>query len=267
MMNEQVDIAIIGGTGVYDPGLLTDTKRVKVYTPYGAPSDLITIGNYNGIKLAFIPRHGTDHHLPPHMVPYRANLWALKELGVTRILAPCAVGSLRPEIKPGHIVIADQFLDFTKTREYSFYDGGQIAHIAVHESFCRELRDLAIATAKQFHIEVHDKANCITIEGPRFSTRAESEFFRDAAKGDIIGMTLVPECILARELKMCYVSIASVTDYDTWADEPVDAMAVIKIMKENIKTIRKLISEMLPKTPRERGQECVCSFALQDAVF
>ena len=267
MTNEKVDIAIIGGTGVYDPGLFTDTKRIKVYTPFGAPSDLITIGNYCGTKVAFLPRHGSDHHVPPHKVPYRANLWALKQLGVQRIIAPCAVGSLREEIHPGHIVIIDQFVDFTRSRNYTFYDGGEVAHVAKAEPVCKELRNLAITAAKKLAIDFHAKGTSIIIQGPRFSTRAESEFFKNVLKADVIGMTLVPECILARELEICYLSLAAVTDYDAWSDEPVDNSIVKETMKKNINIIREVLNELLPNIPHQRGDVCDCAYALQNALM
>jgi 5'-methylthioadenosine phosphorylase len=265
MTNEKVAIAIIGGTGVYDPGLFTDAKRIKVYTPFGAPSDLITIGNYCGIKVAFLPRHGRDHHLPPHKVPYRANIWALKQLGVQHIIAPCAVGSLRQEIPPGQIVFPDQFVDFTKNRDYTFYDEGEVIHVAVHEPFCSELRVLAVDAAKKQDINFQDKGTIITIQGPRYSTKAESIYFRDAVKADIIGMTLVPECQLARELEICYLSIAAVTDYDSWSKEPVVASMVLKTMENNLGIIRKLLIELLPKISSLNRDNCSCAHALKDA--
>ena len=266
---KDVRIAIIGGTGVYDPKLLTDVDQLRVYTPYGSPSDLITVGVYAGTKIAFLPRHGVNHQLPPHKVPYRANVWALKELGVNRIIAPCAVGSLRKDIQPGKIVIPDQFIDFTKTRQYSFFDGGRVAHVAMHEPFCSELRNLAIESAEEIKVDFNKTGTTVTIEGPRYSTIAESIFFRDCLKADIIGMTLVPECQLARELEICYLSLAAVTDYDAWSDDPVSAAEVLGTMKTNLGIaflLRKILVNLIPKIPEKRDTECDCWNALNDAL-
>ncbi|OLC22613.1 MAG: 5'-methylthioadenosine phosphorylase, partial [Thaumarchaeota archaeon 13_1_40CM_4_48_7] len=192
-MANSADIGIIGGTGIYDPGLFSSKRETKMHTPYGEPSDLVTIGEYSGIKIAFIPRHGRGHRIPPHSINSRANIWALKQLGVKRIIAPSAVGSLQEGYKPGDIAIPDQFIDFTKKRQYTFYDGGQVCHVSVADPFCPELRNTAIDRMKKLKFPMHNKATYVCIEGPRFSTRVESKFFRDVLKADIIGMTLVPE--------------------------------------------------------------------------
>lgn len=265
-IKQQVKIAVIGGTGVYDPGRMTDVEQVKIYTPYGATSDLITVGNYGGVPIAFLPRHGGKHTIPPHLVPYQANLWALKKLGVERIIAPCAVGSLREELKPGDIVVADQFFDFTKGRPYSFYNGGQVCHIAVANPFCSELRELAISTLKGIKATFHDKGINVCIQGPRYSTKAESDFFRKAVGADIIGMTLVPECVLARELEICYVSIAAVTDYDSWSEEAVDTEMVTKTMAKNAITLQNFLNAILPQIPAAR-KKCECPSALEKAMI
>jgi 5'-methylthioadenosine phosphorylase len=244
---------------------LEDSKQVKIHTPYGSTSDLITIGNYAGTRLAFLPRHGATHTIPPHRVPYRANLWALHKLGVKRILGPRAVGSLKPEIKPRDIIIADQFIDFTKKRDCTFFDGGEVAHISAAEIFCKELRELAIQAAKKIGITFHKTGTSICIDGPRYSTKAESFFFKDVIKADTIGMTLVPECVLARELEMCYVSIEMSTDYDAWSDEPVTASIVNAVMKDNLEAIRKLLLEIIPNIPKERDK-CECPTALEHAM-
>lgn len=262
---EDVSIAIIGGTGVYDSGLLKDAKQIKIATPYGAPSDAITVGMYSGTKIAFLPRHGASHYLPPHKVPYRANIWALKQLGISRILAPSAVGSLKKDIPPGDLVITDQFIDFTKNRDYTFYDGGQVYHTPFANPFCEELRQIAITAAKSLKINHHEKGTNICVQGPRYSTKAESLFYKDILKADTIGMTLVPECVLARELEMCYLNIAASTDYDTWHDEPVNATMVGKTMAENVKIIRKLLAEIIKQIPSDRNQ-CGCSSVLNDAA-
>jgi 5'-methylthioadenosine phosphorylase len=260
------DIGIIGGTGIYDSGMLSDKKEIKVHTPYGEPSDSITIGNLSGRNIAFIPRHGKNHRIPPHRINNRANIWALKELGVTRIIAPSAVGSLQKEFKPGDIAVPDQFIDFTKGRQYTFYDGGQVCHISTSDPFCAELKKLTIDCAKKLSYKLHEKVTYICIEGPRFSTRAESHFFREVIKAHIIGMTVVPECILAREAEVCYVSIATITDYDAWTDSPVSSDKIIEILQKNIEKTKKLVSQLIPVISNKRTQ-CACGISLQGALL
>jgi 5'-methylthioadenosine phosphorylase len=259
----EADIGIIGGSGVYSPEILEDTREVKVYTPYGAPSDMITIGSLKGRQVAFIPRHGRRHTIPPHNINSRANIWAMKELGVTRIISPSAVGSLRENIKPGEFVVPDQIIDFTKRRISTFYDGGQVCHVSLADPFCNDLRKNVIESAKISDIPIHEKGTYVCIEGPRFSSRAESRMFRQWG-ADIIGMTVCPECSLARELEICYVSVAMVTDYDVWAEKPVSAIEVAETMNRNIKTVRQLLSEAIQRFPEERT--CECSRALKAAL-
>ncbi|MBU1927030.1 MAG: S-methyl-5'-thioadenosine phosphorylase, partial [Gammaproteobacteria bacterium] len=205
-------------------------------------------------------------HIPPHHIPYRANLWALNQLGVERLISPRAVGSLHEELAPGDIVITDQFVDFTKRRESTFYDGGEVGHISVAEPFCPELRQLAIQSAQKTGVTVHPDGTSICIEGPRYSTRAESIYFRDACKASTIGMTLVPECVLARELEICYLSIEAVTDYDSWSDEVVDTRVVKEVMKKNSQTLRDILLDLIPKIPEGRNQ-CDCEHALEHAMI
>ncbi len=224
-------IGIIGGTGVYDPKMFDVKKKVCLSTPYGAPSDAIQIGEMDGVEVAFLPRHGSGHTLPPHKVNYRANIWAFKELGVERVISPCAVGSLREGFGPGDMVIVDQFIDLTKKRDYTFYDGAKTVHISMADPFCTELTSIFSKHARELGIPFHEKGTYLCIEGPRFSTRAESKMYRQFA--DVIGMTLVPECQLAREMNMCYSSLAMITDYDVWAEEPVDIGTVLRVMAEN----------------------------------
>ncbi len=265
MAKESADIGIIGGTGVYDPGLFSDKREIKVYTPYGDPSDLITIGEYAGRKVAFIPRHGKSHRIPPHRINARANIWAFKELGVRRIIAPSAVGSLSYDYKPGDIALPDQFIDFTKGRQYTFYDGGQICHISMADPFCPQLRSVASKVIGKLNYPFQSKATYVCVEGPRFSTRAESKFFRDIMKADIIGMTLVPECTLAREAEICYLSISTVTDYDVWAEQPVSSKEIIETLHKNVEKTKKLIAELIPAIPSEF--ECGCGSALEGALL
>lgn len=265
-MVNNADIGIIGGTGVYDPGLFSAKREIKVHTPYGEPSDLVTIGEYSGVKVAFIPRHGRGHRIPPHSINNRANIWALKQLGIKRIIAPSAVGSLQQDFKPGDIAISDQFIDFTKKRQYTFYDGGQVCHVSVADPFCPEVRSIAIDRIKKLKFAMHDKATYVCIEGPRFSTRAESKFFREVMMADIIGMTLVPEVSLAREAEICYLSVAMVTDYDVWANKPVSSAEIIEVLAKNVEKTKKLIGDLVPVIPASR-KKCYCGNALESSLL
>ncbi len=258
------EIAIIGGTGVYDPGILEDARRVKIHTPYGAPSDLINLGVHGGREVAFIHRHGPGHQIPPHRINSRANIWALRELGVQRIVASSAVGSLRNDYKPGDFIIPDQFIDRTKKRADTFYEGGQLCHISAADPICPQLHDFFSDIARRLGLNAHSSGTYVCIEGPRFSTKAESRLFRQWG-ADIIGMTLYPECILAREAEICYVSIAMVTDYDVWADKPVSTQEIIETMKKNAANFKEIITQAIPKIPKVRT--CQCGEALRDATL
>lgn len=261
------EIAIIGGSGLYDPGLLGDVKDFKIYTPFGSPSDNVFVGDFKGRKIAFLPRHGRGHRIPPHKINYRANIWALKSLGVKWILAVSAVGSLREDYEPGDIVFPDQFIDMTKGRTYTFFDGPVVAHISMADPFCPVLRNLLSNTASKLGLKVHSSGTYVCIEGPRFSTRAESRVWKEVFKADIIGMTLVPEINLAREAQIHYATIALITDYDVWAERPVTAEEVAKVMSENVEKAKKLIYEVIPKIPQE-GEivNCKCKESLKDAL-
>lgn len=252
-------IGIIGGSGVY--GVFNSKESVKVHTPYGLPSGNVEIGEINGVEVAFIPRHGKGHYIPPHKVNYRANIFALHSLGVERVIGISAVGSLREDYRPGDIVITDQYIDFTKKREYTFYDGPKVVHISMADPFCPELRNVFIETTKALGYPMHDRGTYVCIEGPRFSTRAESRMFRQFS--DIIGMTLVPEVQLARELEMCYVNISTITDYDVWAEKPVTTEEVMRVMKENEEKVKRILEKGVPKIPEER--HCGCKDALKGA--
>ncbi|PVX26304.1 MAG: 5'-methylthioadenosine phosphorylase [Candidatus Bathyarchaeum sp.] len=261
---ETAEIGIIGGTGVYDQESFEDVKDIKVFTPFGATSDLVSVGNYKNVKVAFIARHGKSHTIPPHQVNYRANIWALKQLGVKRIIASAAVGSLRQDYGPGAFVIPDQFIDRTKKRLDTFYEGGQVCHISAADPFCEQLRQLFIEKAQKIGLDVKTTGTYVCIEGPRFSTRAESKLFQ-MWKADVVGMTLYPECILAKEAELCYVSISTITDYDVWADNPVSTKEVIEKARENNENLKKLILEAIPQIPKTR--ECGCGSALKDALM
>jgi len=237
-------------------------EEVYVPTNYGETSDKIKIAELGGKTVAFLPRHGSKHNIPAHKVNYHANMRALKELGVKQVIGLCAVGSLKEHIKPGDIVISDQYIDFTKQRRISFYDGDPVVHISTADPFCPQMRSETIRVMDKLHIPVHSIGTYICIEGPRFSTRAESRFFRSFA--DIIGMTLIPEVNLAIELEMCYVSIASVTDYDVWADRPVNVAEVLETMKKSNKILQNVVKELIPSLPSER--KCPCPESLKYAV-
>ena len=265
MKEYHAEIGIIGGTGIYNPELLANAKSIKIFTPYGKTSDLVTIGEYNGRFVAFIPRHGKEHTIPPHKVNSKANIWALNSLGVSRIIAPSAVGSLQDKYKPGDIVLPYQFIDFTKIIEYTFYDEGQVCHVSCADPFCNELREILLNIGKRLKYNVHDGSTYICIEGPRFSTRAESKYFKDILHGDIIGMTLVPECILAREMQICYMSIATVTDYDVWYENPVSSREILEVLTKNAKRTKELLTALIPSIPETRNK-CKCKTALQDAM-
>ncbi len=263
-MEQKAEIGIFGGTGIYDSELLQESKEISIDTPYGKTSDSITIGDYKGRKVAFMPRHGKKHAISPHMINFRANIWAFKELGVTRILAPSAVGSLKEELKPSDFALPSQFLDFTKSRIGSFSEDGRVIHISVAEPFCPELQEVVLQTAQSQNIKIHKNCTYVCIEGPRFSTKAESKFFRTTG-ADIIGMTLVPECQLAREAQICYVSISTITDYDVWAEKPVTAKEVLETLSKNVESIKKMLAVLLEKIPKTR--KCYCERALSEAEF
>jgi 5'-methylthioadenosine phosphorylase len=257
------EIGIIGGTGIYDPKLLKKAREVRVRTPFGSPSDAITVGELKDRRIAFLPRHSRRHTIRPTDINSRANIFALKKLGVQRILAPATVGSLREELKPGDVVFIGQFIDRTTKREQSFYTGKQVCHISVAEPMCPELRRTMIEAADDANIEAHKTGTYVCIEGPRFSTKAESNMFKTWG-ADVVGMTLVPECVLAREAEICYASIATITDYDVWKEKPVSVDEVKKTMKENVEKVKRIIVKAIPKIPKERT--CECKSALQGAL-
>lgn len=260
----EAEIGIFGGTGIYDSGLLEDPKEITVDTPYGKTSDSITVGIFKDRKIAFLPRHGKKHTIPPHMINFRANIWAFKELGIKRIIAPSAVGSLKEEIMPGHFALPSQFLDFTKSRNGSFSEDGKVIHISVADPFCPELQNSILKVSKTQDVTMHKDCTYVCIEGPRFSTKAESKFYRTTG-ADIIGMTLVPECQLAREAQMCYASISTVTDYDVWAEKPVTAKEVLETLAKNVEKTKQMLTVLIEEIPQERS--CSCEKALSEAEF
>ena len=237
-------------------------------TPYGPPSDAIAVGEIGGARVAFMPRHGAHHRLPPHAINYRANLWAMAQLGVKRIIGPTAAGSLQAHVKPGDFVVCDQLVDRTYGREQTFYDGPRVVHVSLADPYCPELRALAADVAREQGITVFDRGTVVVIQGPRFSTRAESRWF--ASHGwEVINMTQYPEVALARELELCYVNISLITDYDAGLEgqpnvEPVTVEEVIHVMHENNERVRRTIELMVPRIARERT--CPCADALKFAV-
>ena len=267
MVNDTAEIGIFGGTGIYDSEILQNSKEITIETPYGKTSDAITVGELNGKKVAFMPRHGKKHSIPPHMINYCANIWAFKELGITRIISPSAVGSLKEEIKPGEFVLPTQFIDFTKSRRNSFSEDGRVIHISVADPFCPELQEIVSSVTNNQGISLHKDCTYTCIEGPRFSTKAESRFYKSTG-ADIIGMTLVPECQLAREAQICYVSIATVTDYDVWAEKPVTAKEVMDTLSKNVQSTKELLLNLIKTMPDKRTtRKCSCEKALTEAEF
>jgi 5'-methylthioadenosine phosphorylase len=260
----QVEFGVIGGTGLYDPNLLKNVQEITVETPYGKPSDSFTVGELGGKTVAFLPRHGKLHTIRPTDLNQRANIWALKRLGVKRIIAASTVGSLREEYQPGELVFADQFIDRTTRREQSFYTvaEGRVCHISVADPMCPQMHQLLVDTAKSLNIKSHETGTYVCIEGPRFSTKAESKMFQKWG-ADIIGMTMVPEVVLAREAEICYVNISTVTDYDCWKEHNVCVGDIVATMKNNIENVKRLIAEVIAKTPSEFS--CKCHSALEGA--
>jgi 5'-methylthioadenosine phosphorylase len=263
---EKAEIAVIGGTGVYDPTLFQKNRELKIFTPYGSPSPFLSVGEYEGRTVAFIPRHGKDHSIPPHMINYRANIYALKSLGVERIISVSSVGSLREDLWPGQFVFPDQFIDRTKRRPDTFFDGAKVAHVSSAEAFCPEIRKILAHSATKLELKSrNDSSTYVCIEGPRFSSKAESKLFRQWG-ADVVGMTLYPECILAREAEICYASISMVTDYDVWAERPVSATDVSAVMTKNVGHAKKLIVDAISALPKERNN-CNCGSALSGAML
>ena len=258
-MAEQVaDIGVIGGSGFY--AFLDHAEEVVVETPYGAPSDPLVLGEVGGRRVAFVPRHGRDHRFPPHRIPYRANLWALRSVGVRQVLAPCAVGSLRPELEPGSLVLCDQLVDRTSGRAQTFHDTGA-AHVSFAEPYCPDGRRVALEHAQRGAWAVTDGGTMVVVEGPRFSTRAESQWF--AAQGwSVVNMTGHPEAVLARELALCYTPLALVTDLDAGVEggTPVTQEEVFRVFGESTARLRDLLFEVVAALPAER--RCACATAL-----
>ncbi len=255
-------IAVIGGSGIrgiFDPGT---AKSHALATPWGPPSAPIEEGEIAGVRVLFLPRHGPGHTIPPHRVNYRANIDALRELGADAIVTVSSVGSLREELVPGTFVLPNQFVDLTKGRPTTFFDGGRVYHVSLADPFCPDLTSAATAAGAAEGTPLEGGRTYVCVEGPRFSTRAESRFFQGFA--DVIGMTLVPEVTLARERAICYVCLAMVTDFDVWAERPVEATEIVEVMRRNSDRMGRLLKRLLPTLTHV--PTCGCARALDAAA-
>ncbi len=267
MNAKKADIGIIGGSGFYS--LFENAESTEIDTEFGSTSDLISVGSIAGRRAAFLPRHGSRHIIPPHKVPYKANIKALESLGIGRIIATNAVGSLREEYMPGDFVFFDQFVNLTNGRQESFFEVAPVTHVSAAEPYCSELRGIAVEKAEALGIRYHGKGTVVVINGPIFSTRAESRFF--SSQGfHVINMTQYPEVMLARELGICYLGIGIITDYDAGLEgrdeiKPVSAEEVSRVFALSIETSKRLIRSMLPDIPE--GKNCNCSLSLKGAVI
>jgi len=262
---EKADIGVFGGSGFYQ--FLDNVTEIKMETPYGPPSDKVALAEIDNQKVAFLPRHGKEHSLPAHAINYRANLYAMHKLGVKRVIGPCAAGSLQPHVKPGDFVVCDQFVDRTSARKDTFYDGPLATHISSADPYCPDLRQLIVNKADDLNYSVHDKGTVVVIQGPRFSTRAESRWFTQMG-WEVVNMTQYPECVLAMELEMCYVNISLITDYDAGLEGrddivPVSGEEVVKVFKNNNEKLRTLLFEVIGNISREGN--CNCSNSLSGA--
>ncbi len=259
----RADIGVFGGSGFYS--LIENAREETIETPYGAPSDKIALGEIAGKRVAFLPRHGKDHRFPPQAINYRANLYAMKLLGVKRIIAPTACGSLKPSVKPGSMVVADQIVDRTTGRKDTFYDGPVTTHVSFADPYCPTLRPVAIGALRSIGIETHERGTIVVIQGPRFSTRAESKWFSSAG-WEVINMTQYPESYLARELEICYVNISLITDYDVGLEgqhgiKPVSHASVIEVFNQNNARVKDAIYKIIENI--DLGASCACQTALE----
>jgi 5'-methylthioadenosine phosphorylase len=251
----EAEIGVFGGSGFYD--FLDDVEDAEVSTPFGEPSAPPVVGTLSGKRVAFLPRHGRKHELPPDRINYRANVWAMKELGVRRIIGPCASGSLRADLALGAFVVCDQFVDRTAGRDDTFYEGPVTTHVSAADPYCVDLRRILVETAAELGISARDGGTVVVIQGPRFSTRAESQWFQRMG-WDVINMTAYPECYLARELEICYANISMVTDYDVGVGgaEAVSHETVIKVFTENNARLRELLFTAIPKIGPQPDDDC-----------
>jgi 5'-methylthioadenosine phosphorylase len=261
----RADIGIIGGSGLYDIEGLRMVKERSVRTPFGAPSDKVVLGELDGIRVAFLSRHGRGHRINPSDINYRANIYALKSLGVRRVISVSAVGSMKESIKPGDVVLPDQFIDFTKRRASTFFEGGIVAHVAFGEPICASLATDLLASARSVGAIVHRGGVYLCVEGPQFSTKGESRLYRQWGV-DVIGMTNMPEAKLAREAELCYATVALVTDYDCWhaTEEAVTVDAILAVLSRNVTFAKRMLRQVVPSIAG--APDCVCHRALQNAI-
>ena len=266
MSNGQAEIAVIGGSGLYEMDALTNVDRVDVDTPFGSPSDSIVLGNLAGVRMAFLPRHGRGHRFNPTHIPVRANIYALKTLGVERVISVSAVGSLKEEFAPLDLVIPSQLIDRTRMRESTFFDEHIVTHVGIADPFCPYSSQAIHRAAQQIDVNVHPGGTMVVMEGPAFSTKAESFMYRSWG-ADIIGMTALPEAKLAREAEMCYATMAWITDYDCWHEsaEPVTVEMVVENLFKNVATSKELLRRSIPSLNGRR--DCSCESALRDAII
>ena len=259
-------LAVIGGSGLYSMEGLEDVEEVEVSTPYGSPSDVIVVGTLEGVGVAFLPRHGRGHRISPTNLPVKANIFALKSLGVERIVSVSAVGSLREEMKPLDMVVPHQIIDRTRLRGNTFFDGEMVVHVAFSDPFCPSLSQLVYDSSQKAGASVHEGGVYVVMEGPAFSTRAESFMYRQWG-ADIIGMTALPEAKLAREAEICYSTLACVTDYDCWREltEVVTVEMVVANLKRNVATSINILRNLIPRVPM--GRNCSCGSALENAIL
>jgi 5'-methylthioadenosine phosphorylase len=249
------EIGVFGGSGFYS--FLEHVREVEVETPYGPPSAPVVIGDVAGRRVAFLPRHGRRHELPPAQVPYRANVWAMRELGVRRLIGPCASGALRADLELGAFVVCDQFVDRTWGRDDTFYPGPEAVHVSAADPYCADLRRILVETARELEIPVTDGGTVVVIQGPRFSTRAESRWFQSQG-WDVINMTAYPEGHLARELELCYANISMVTDHDVGVEgaEPVSGETVMRVFAQNNERLRDLLFAAIPRIGPQPQDAC-----------
>jgi 5'-methylthioadenosine phosphorylase len=265
-MTEELVVGVIGGSGLYEIDGLENVSETTLATPFGAPSDAFITGELGGVKMVFLPRHGRGHRINPSEINFRANIYGLKQLGVTRILSVSAVGSMRADIAPGDFVVIDQFIDRTRHRADTFFSDGVVAHVMFADPVCEDVRKVLLNAAADVGVKAHDGGTYVNMEGPQFSTRAESKLYRSWGV-DVIGMTNLVEAKLAREAEICYATVAMSTDYDCWHEshDDVTVDAILEVMQRNVGHARALIAAAVPKLQAERG--CACKDALKYAIL
>ena len=263
---EELVVGVIGGSGLYEIEGLQDVEEVALSTPFGEPSDAFVVGTLDGVRMVFLPRHGRGHRLLPSELNFRANIWGLKRLGVTRILSVSAVGSLREDVSPGEFVVIDQFIDRTRHRADTFFGDGVVAHVMFADPVCEHVRKALLKASGEAGVRAHDGGTYVNMEGPQFSTRAESHLYR-SWKADVIGMTNLQEAKLAREAEMCYATVAMVTDFDCWHEghDDVTVEAILEVMRTNVAHAKSVVAAAVPHLEAQRS--CACRNALQFAIM